>query len=286
MAAGVINLTWNPAVSRFVPVQAAEPAPPENPVVLPLNLRIASLAESTIAEVLRLRVLGPSNQVLLDKSAAEHKITYWHAWRGSRCAVLVVRDIMPFRSTTAGDAPCTTGRYAVSVVFEDEGLQDSERAVAEKVFAETFKTIGDENQTVRPDRKGWIRLEKASLARQEPQSVGEKPTCAMNLTIAVESQKVSHPLTPNEAARFQQVRWTNRALWRKSICVKAIFDAQEAETAVTRMLREGAAKALLEAQMERTRGLRAQQDYLEHRAEEAARIAKVWKKAAYGPASP
>ena len=96
----------------------------------------------------------------MKESAAEHRVHYWHAWRECRSAVLGVQNIMSFRSSVAGDAPCTTGRYAISVVFEDESLQASEAAAAEKVFAETFGTISDENQTLTCDRKGWIRLEK------------------------------------------------------------------------------------------------------------------------------
>lgn len=270
-------MTWNVRARRFVRVQEKQDSEPRKPpVVLPLRLRIVSLAESVIAEVLRLRVLGPSNQVLLKESAAEHRVHYWHAWQECRSAVIGVQNIMPFRSSVAGDAPCTTGRYAISVVFEDERLQASEAAAAEKVFAETFGTIGDENQTLTCDRKGWIRLEKATMDKQ---SVG-----GLSLVVAVESHKVSHPLSPNEMARFEQVRWNNRTRCRKSIGVSAIFDVQEAETAVARMLREGADPALLEVQIQKVQALRARRDYLCHRAEEASRIAKEWKNIAYGPA--
>jgi len=275
MASQPVNYTWDPREHRFVPIQA-EPAP----VVLPLDLRFQSLAENFMDEILNARTFGKPNQVILDPSVKKYVVTYWHAWKVQRHAVISVRNIKPFLSSAAGDAPCTTGVYAITVDFEED-VEPSQKSNVEKIFTETCKVQADENQTFTPERKGWIQLRTAELI---PQRAGSKPACIFNLVVTVVSDKVSHPLSKNEAERFEQVRWTNEAMERRRVSDHSVFAAHELESRIKRMESQGATLPELKDYIKAVKVFIAKRDYLKHRAEVAELNAKKWMDIAYPPA--
>lgn len=280
MSSWLMNHTWDPRERRFVPIQA-ESAQQLPPFVLPLDLRVESLAEKVIHTILmKARTFGKPNEVVLDPSVEKYEVTYWHAWKEKRPAVITVRNIKPFLSSAVGDAPCTTGVYAITLDFEED-VEPSQKSNVEKVFTHTFTVHADENQTFTPERKGWIQLRTAELI---PQRAGSKPACIFNLVVTVVSDKVSHPLSKNEAERFQQVKWNNRAIEWRRVSDRSVFEAHELESRIERMVSQGATLPELQAYIEDLKGFIAKRDYLQHRAEVAELNAKRWMDIAYPPA--
>lgn len=279
MSSQPVNHTWDPREHRFVPIQA-EPAQQIPPVVLPLELRVESLAENVISNILNARTFGKPNQVVLDPSK-EYEVNYWRAWQGQQHrAVISVQNIRPYLSSAVGDAPCTTGVYAITVAC-DEVVEPPQKANVEKVFADTFKVHADENQTFTSDRKGWIQLDTAELI---PQRAGSKPACIFNLVVTIVSDKVSHPLSENEAARFEQVRWNNRATQRRQVSDASVYAASKLESRIERMVSQNSTVQELKAYIKELKVFIAKRDYLEYRAEVAELTAKRWKDIAYTPA--
>ena len=282
MSSQPVNHTWDPREHRFVSIQAQEEEAAQQlpPVVLPLELRVESLAENVISKILKARTFGKPNEVVLPR-LKEDEVKYWHAWKEYRPAAIFVRNIRPFLSSAVGDAPCTTGMYSIDVVFQED-VKPSQKADVKKVFADTFKVHADENQTFTPKRKGWIQLHtELELILHHPQRAGRKPACIFNLVVTVVSDKVAHPLSENEAARFEQVRWNNRASERRRVSDASVRDVSEVQSRIERMIRHGADRAQLQAQYVKALALSAQRDYLEHRAEVAERTAKKWMDIAY-----